>query len=36
MKKKQIPIIVKLLIYIIVFALIGYAFYKYKNALFGI
>ena len=36
MKKKRMPIFVKLLIYVAAFAVAGYFFYMYKDILFGL
>lgn len=35
MKNNRMPILVKMLIFIAVFAVIGYFFYMYKDILFG-
>ena len=35
MKNKRMPILVKMLIFIVVFAVLGYFFYIYKDILFG-
>lgn len=35
MKNNQMPIFVKMLIYIVVFAVIGYFVFTYKDILFG-
>jgi hypothetical protein len=35
MKNNQMPIFIKMLIFIVVFAVIGYLFFTYKDILFG-
>ncbi len=36
MKNKQMPILLKLLLFVLVFAVIGYFVYQYKDILFGL
>ncbi len=36
MKRKQMPILVKLLLFVLIFAVIGYLVYQYKDFLFGL
>jgi|GEM_PF-3661690 len=35
MKNNRMPILVKMLIFIVVFAVLGYFFHTYKDILFG-
>lgn len=34
MKNKQLPVLVKLLIFVAIFAILGYLFFMYKDILF--